>query len=83
MNRPFRTLPATRCAVEHAYATLEKSAAENVFISLLPREEVDLAVDDAFRELPDGPLTGMIVAVKDNIERPGTAHDRGLPRVHL
>ena len=73
MNRPFRTLPATRCAVEHAYATLEKSAAENVFISLLPREEVDLAVDDAFRELPDGPLTGMIVAVKDNIDV------RGLP----
>lgn len=73
MNRPFRTLPATRCAVEHAYATLEKSAAENVFVSLLPREEVALAVDDAFRELPDGPLTGMIVAVKDNIDV------RGLP----
>lgn len=73
MNRPFRTLPVTRCAVEHAYATLEKPAAENVFISLLPRDEVDLAVDDAFRELPDGPLTGMIVAVKDNIDV------RGLP----
>jgi allophanate hydrolase len=68
MNRPFRTLSDAHSAVENAYATLAEPAAENVFISVLPREEVDKSVDDAFREHPAGALTGMIVAVKDNID---------------
>lgn len=67
-NKPFRTQPAALRAVGHAYDVLDTPEAENVFISLLSRAEIEQAVEDAFREYPDGALTGMIVAVKDNID---------------
>ncbi len=69
--RTFRTQDDAHRALDGAYRALAEDDASNAFISLLSHQDARDAVDTAFREVPDGRLTGMIIAVKDNIDVAG------------
>lgn len=68
----FRDRTDALRVLDDAYRALDDGAASNnAFLSLRSRQDAHEALDTAFREVPDGPLTGMIIAVKDNIDVAG------------
>ena len=70
---PARPFPLSRDKaadrIDAAYEAINTSGRENVFIHLRPREEVRAEVDKAITA--GGPLAGMLLAVKDNIDVAG------------
>lgn len=67
----YRTIGDAMERVVAAYRRMGEAARDEVFITILPEHEARAAVERAFEEHPDGALTGMILAVKDNIDVQG------------
>ncbi|WP_130841552.1 allophanate hydrolase [Corynebacterium neomassiliense] len=76
--QPYRTRHRALRALEVAYDRIAAAGRDEVFISLSDRQEARDAVEDAFSR-PVGPLTGMIIAVKDNIDVLGFDTTAGCP----
>jgi allophanate hydrolase len=67
---PYRTAADATAALDDAYDRIVASDRPEVFLSLLSREDARASLAASY-ERPVGPLTGMIVAVKDNIDVDG------------
>ncbi|MGP9723877.1 allophanate hydrolase [Corynebacterium sp. AOP40-9SA-29] len=69
--RNFRSRDEAHRVLDATYEALQDGVAPAAFISLLSRDEAEQALDAAFDAVPHGHLTGMILAVKDNIDVAG------------
>jgi allophanate hydrolase len=69
-DRPYRTAADATAALDEAYDRIAAADRPEVFLSLLTREDAQAALAASYGR-PTGPLTGMIVAVKDNIDVAG------------
>lgn len=66
----YRTAADATVALDEAYDRITAADRPEVFLSLLTREDAHAALTASY-ERPPGPLTGMIIAVKDNIDVAG------------
>lgn len=64
----YRTLTEARTVLDSCFAAIDGARRPEVFISLHCRAAAFDALEQSFSENPDGALTGMIIAVKDNID---------------
>lgn len=69
--RNFRSRDEAHGVLDDTYDALQDGVAPAAFISLLSRDEARQALDAAYEAVPHGHLTGMILAVKDNIDVAG------------
>ncbi|MFD6728746.1 allophanate hydrolase [Corynebacterium xerosis] len=79
----FRDRASAHAALDEMYRRMGAADRCEVFISLLEHGAAAKALDRSFAAAPDGALTGMILAVKDNIDVEGfatTAACPGFPR---
>jgi len=75
---PYRAVDEATVALDAAYDRIAAADRPEVFLSLLTREEAHDALAASFSR-PTGPLTGMLVAVKDNIDVLGFDTTAGCP----
>lgn len=75
---PYRTVEEATVALDAAYDRIAAADRPEVFLSLLNREDAHDALAASFTR-PTGPLTGMLVAVKDNIDVLGFDTTAGCP----
>lgn len=64
----YRCLSDALDLLDRFYSTIARPERSSVFVSTLTRECAAAELDDAFRRIPAGRLTGMIIAVKDNVD---------------
>lgn len=67
----FRNRDEAFRALERSYDLIEESQRKEVFLALADRAKARQELEDVYDRLPEGRLTGMIVAVKDNIDVAG------------
>ena len=67
----FRNREEARQHVKEIYRTIDAARRDEVFITLRPESEVLSDIEKAFDCFPESPLTGMVIAVKDNIDVAG------------